>query len=140
MKLSTIYVIVRDIEKSTDFYRKLLQEEPLYHNDDRWVQFSNYIALYNKYYDYKFINEKSSERFNEAYIKDFVADKGVPENNIVIFNFEVENLFFEYKRLKDLEIGDVSDLMYVNVHMPYWYFNIIDPDGNVIEITGQYTQ
>lgn len=125
MKLSTIYVIVRDIEKSTDFYRKLLQEEPIYHNDERWVQFSNFIALYNKNYDKKFINDKSSERFNEAYIKDFAADKGVPENNIVIFNFEVENLFFEYKRLKDLEIGDVSDLMYVNVHMPYWYFNII---------------
>lgn len=140
MKLSTIYVIVKDIEKSTEFYRKLLQEEPLYNNDDRWVQFSNFIALYNKNYDKKFINDKSSERFNEAYIKDFVADKGVPENNIVIFNFEVENLGFEYKRLKDLEIGEVSDLMYVNVHMPYWYFNIIDPDGNVIEITGQYTQ
>lgn len=140
MKLSTIYVIVKDIEKSTNFYRKLLQEEPLYNNDDRWVQFSNFIALYNKNYDKKFINDKSSERFNEVYIKDFVADKGVPENNIVIFNFEVENFVFEYKRLKDLEIGEVSDLMYVNVHMPYWYFNIIDPDGNVIEITGQYTQ
>ncbi len=140
MKLSTIYVIVKDIEKSTKFYRKLLQEEPLYNNDDRWVQFSNFIALYNKNYDKKFINDKSSERFNEVYIKDFVADKGVPENNIVIFNFEVENLVFEYKRLKDLEIGEVSDLMYVNVHMPYWYFNIIDRDGNVIEITGQYTQ
>lgn len=101
---------------------------------------SNFIALYNKNYDKKFINDKSSERFNEVYIKDFVADKGVPENNIVIFNFEVENLVFEYKRLKDLEIGEVSDLMYVNVHMPYWYFNIINPDGNVIEITGQYTQ
>lgn len=27
--------------------------------------------------------------------------------------------------------------MYVNVHMPYWYFNIIDPDGNTLEITGK---
>ena len=76
MKLSTIYIIVKDIEKSTEFYRKLLQEEPLYNNDDRWVQFSNFIALYNKDYDKKFINDKSSERFNESYIKDFVADKG----------------------------------------------------------------
>ncbi|MBQ9673007.1 MAG: VOC family protein [Ruminococcus sp.] len=140
MKLSTIYIIVKDIEKSTEFYRKLLQEEPLYNNDDRWVQFSNFIALYNKDYDKKFINDKSSERFNESYIKDFVADKGTLENNIVIFNFEVEDLFVEYKRLKDLEIGKVSDLMYVNVHMPYWYFNIIDPDGNLIEITGKYKQ
>lgn len=28
--------------------------------------------------------------------------------------------------------------MYVNVHMPYWYFNIFDPDGNALEITGKY--
>ena len=44
----------------------------------------------------------------------------------------------EYKRLKDLNIGEVSDIMYVNVHMPYYYFNIIDPDGNILEITGNY--
>lgn len=30
--------------------------------------------------------------------------------------------------------------MYVNVHMPYWYFNIVDSDGNVLEITGEYEQ
>lgn len=28
--------------------------------------------------------------------------------------------------------------MYVNVHMPYWYFSIIDSDGNTLEITGKY--
>lgn len=36
-----------------------------------------------------------------------------------------------------LILGKVSDLMYVNIHMPYWYFNIEDPDGNIIEITGK---
>lgn len=28
-------------------------------------------------------------------------------------------------------------MMYVNVYMPYWYFNVIDPDGNTFEITGE---
>ena len=42
----------------------------------------------------------------------------------------------EYERLKEANIGEISELMYVNVHMPYWYFNIIDPDGNTLEITG----
>ena len=46
----------------------------------------------------------------------------------------------EYERLKMANIGEVSELMYVNVHMPYWYFNIIDPDGNTLEITGEYEQ
>lgn len=140
MKLGTVYIIVNDIEKSINFYRKLLQEEPLYNNDNRWVQFSNFIALYNRAYDKKYIDNKSNESFNQAYIKAFSADKGKDYNNIVIFNFEVEDLADEYKRLKDLRIGEVSDLMFVNVHMPYWYFNIIDPNGNVIEITGKYKQ
>lgn len=60
------------------------------------------------------------------------------KNNIVIFNFEVDDLKAEYQRIKGLSIGEVSEILYVNVHMPYYYFNIIDPDGNVLEITGNY--
>ena len=37
-----------------------------------------------------------------------------------------------------MSIGEVSDILYVNVHMPYYYFNLIDPDGNTLEITGNY--
>lgn len=49
MVLGMTYIFVSDIKKSIDFYRKLLQEESLKANDDRWVQFSNKIALYNKF-------------------------------------------------------------------------------------------
>ncbi|MCM1132584.1 MAG: VOC family protein [Ruminococcus flavefaciens] len=138
MKLCTVYIMVNDIEKSVDFYRQLLQEEPLYSNDDRWVQFSNHIALYNYRYDKKIMEGDSSGNFSQTYIEDFNKSKENPKNDIVVFNFETEDLKKEYQRLKNLNIGEVSDLMYVNVHMPYWYFNITDPDGNVIEITGQY--
>ena len=79
-----------------------------------------------------------SERFNQAYIDDFYKDTGAPKNNLVVFNFEVEDLKSEYERINALNIGEVSELMYVNVHMPYWYFNVIDPDGNTLEITGKY--
>ncbi len=140
MKLDTVYIIVNDIEKSTAFYTKLLQEKPLYQNDDRWVQFSNHIALYNSTYDKKIMENKPNDNFNKAYIENFNEDKGIPKNNIVVLNFEVEDLKYEYMRLKNLCIGKISELMYVNIHMPYWYFNIIDPDGNVIEITGKYGQ
>ena len=138
MTLGTMYIFVGNLEKSVEFYKLLLQEEPLYTNDDRWVQFSNKIALYNKAYDEKIIGREASERFNQAYIDDFYKSNGTLKNNLVVFNFEVDDLKYEYQRLKNLNIGDVSELMYVNVHMPYWYFNIIDPDGNVLEITGQY--
>lgn len=138
MVLGTTYIYVKDLKKSMDFYSKLLQENPLKANDDRWVQFSNKIALYNKVYDAKIIGKEPSERFNQAYIDDFYKDTGIPKNNLVVFNFEVDDLKEEYERLKKANIGDISELMYVNVHMPYWYFNIIDPDGNTLEITGKY--
>lgn len=138
MTLGTTYIFVSDIKKSVEFYSKLLQEEPIYANDDRWVQFSNKIALYNKAYDAKIIGKEPDERFNQAYINDFYKDTGMPKNNLVVFNFEVDDLKGEYARLKKLNIGEVSQLMYVNVHMPYWYFNIFDPDGNTLEITGKY--
>ncbi|MCI9446306.1 MAG: VOC family protein [Lachnospiraceae bacterium] len=138
MVLGTTYIFVADIKKSVDFYSKLLQEEPKKANDGRWVQFSNKIAMYNKAYDAEIIGTEPSERFNQAYIDDFYRDTGVPKNNLVVFNFDVEDLKSEYERLKRLDIGKVSELMYVNVHMPYWYFNIVDPDGNTLEITGKY--
>ena len=140
MTLGTMYIFVGNLEKSVEFYKLLLQEEPLYTNDDRWVQFSNKIALYNKAYDEKIIGREPSEKFNQAYLDDFYKSTGTPKNNLVVFNFVVDDLKSEYQRLKNLNIGDVSELMYVNVHRPYWYFNIIDPDGNVLEITGRYEQ
>lgn len=138
MTLGRVYIYVNDLKKSIDFYSKLLQEKPLKLNDDRWVQFSNKIALYNKLYDAKIIGQEPSERFNKAYIDEFFRDVGEMKNNLVVFNFEVDDLKIEYDRLKELNIGEVSEMMYVNVHMPYWYFNIIDPDGNTLEITGKY--
>ena len=140
MTLGTMYIYVGNLDKSIEFYRLLLQEEPLYANDDRWVQFGNKIALYNKAYDEKIIGREPSEKFNQAYLDDFYKSNGTPKNNLVVFNFVVDDLKSEYQRLKNLNIGDVSELMYVNVHRPYWYFNIIDPDGNVLEITGRYEQ
>ena len=49
MKLSTVYLCVNDMETSLNFYRLLLQKEPLYCNDDRWAAFDcgGQLALYN---------------------------------------------------------------------------------------------
>ena len=140
MKLGTTYICVDDMEKSFKFYKLLLQKEPLYCNDDRWIAFDceNQIALYNKKYDENLLKNSSEIHFNQAYIDDFHKEDGCKKNNIVIFNFEVENLKREYERIKALNIGEVSEIMYVNVHMPYYYFNVIDPDGNILEITGNY--
>ena len=63
MTLGTMYIFVGDVKKSIEFYKLLLQEEPWHANDDRWVQFSNKIALYNKAYDEKIIDQEPNERF-----------------------------------------------------------------------------
>lgn len=136
MKLGTTYICVKDMNKSMNFYELLLQSKPIYVNDDRWVTFDcgNSISLYNKEFDEKLLEKANGERFNKAYIDDFYKEDLDKKNNIIILNFEVENLESEYERLKSLNIGEVSKMMYVNVHLPYWYFNIIDPDGNILEI------
>ena len=40
----------------------------------------------------------------------------------------------EYNRIKQLNICKMSEIMYVNITEPYYYFNIFDPEGNTIEI------
>ena len=140
MRLETVYICVGDMEKSLCFYKQLLQREPSYCNEDRWVVFDcGYpLALYNKKYDEKLIEETSEGCFNQEYIDDFFTDDSCQKNNIVVFNFVVDDLNKEYQRLKKLNIGEVSKIMYVHIHMPYYYFQITDPDGNVLEITGEY--
>lgn len=141
MRLGTTYICVEDIDQSLEFYRLFLGKEPAHANDNRWITFhsGNSLSLYNKKYDEKLIGEADQNRFNQAYIDDFTAETGEKKNNVIILNFEVEDLKAEYERIKGLGIGEVSDMMYVNVHHPYWYFNVIDPDGNVLEVTGHYS-
>ena len=140
MRLGTAYICVADMETSLHFYKMLLQMEPSHCNDDRWIAFDcgNQLALYNKKYDEELMKESNEVHFNQAYIDDFFKEDECKMNNIVIFNFEVEDLKSEHHRIRSLGIGEVSEIMYVNVHRPYYYFNVTDPDGNILEITGNY--
>lgn len=110
MRLGTTYICVKDMKKSLDFYEKLLQSKPVYANDERWVTFDcgNSISLYNKRYDEKLLKKANKECFNQAYIDDFYNEDTEKKNNIIILNFETENLELEYERLKMLNIGEVS--------------------------------
>lgn len=138
MRLATTYICVKDIEKSLYFYKTLLNQEPLYCNDNRWITFDcgNYLSLYNEQYDLDLIENKlDHNKFNQAY-RETLLQEEIRHNDIVVFNFEVDDLRQEYQRLKALQIGELSEMYYVNIHIPYWYFTIKDPDGNILEITG----
>lgn len=138
MKLISAYIETEDFNKSINFYKKILQIEPIVFCENRWVEFElgNKIALYNKKFDEQKIKDNSNieENYNKAYIDDFNSKKSDKKNNIVTFNFYTENLKDEYERIKKLKICDVSEVMYVNIVEPYYYFNVSDPDGNLLEI------
>ena len=138
MELISTYIETENFNKSINFYKKILQIEPIVFCENRWVEFEvgNKIALYNKKFDEQKIkgNSNIQENYNKAYIDDFNSKKSDIKNNIVTFNFYTENLKDEYERIKQLKICDVSEVMYVNIVEPYYYFNISDPDGNLLEI------
>lgn len=57
-----------------------------------------------------------------------------------VLNFWTEDLKEEMKRITKLNISDkLTGIKYVNNVRPYYYFQLTDPDDNVIEITGRYT-
>jgi lactoylglutathione lyase len=111
---------------------------------NRWAQFNfdgKCIALYSCDYDNQML-ERGSDldlHYNQQYITYFKERKIHYGNNMVL-NFWVENLNEEYSRIKALMIGKVSEIMYINISSPYYFFVIDDPDGNTIEITGSYTE
>ena len=141
LRLACTYLKVENMEKSINFYKALLEIEPTFTNSNRWVMFNcgNNLALYNRYYDIDMINKNDDldVHFNKAYL-DFVQSEQSKSGNSFILNFGVEDLYKEYNRIKKLGIGEVSEIMYVNITMPYYFFMINDPDGNVIEIAGNY--
>ncbi|MCK8058167.1 MULTISPECIES: VOC family protein [unclassified Fusibacter] len=143
LNLGSTYLIVKDMEQSIAFYEALLQMKASVLRYDRWTEFNfsgHCIALLNPKYDEELIDSKSDVQvhYNRAYIE-HLRRKTVYGNNIVL-NFYIDDLNEEYKRIKELNIGKLSDIMYINISSPYYHFIVDDPDGNTIEITGSYTE
>ncbi|MDR1687982.1 MAG: hypothetical protein LBS21_05145 [Clostridiales bacterium] len=63
-----------------------------------------------------------------------------PNTHKFVLNFWDEDLRSEYERVKSLNISDnLTKIKYVYNVSPYYYFQLTDPDDNVIEVTGAYT-
>ena len=57
----------------------------------------------------------------------------------IVLNFWDEDWRKEYIRLKELDISDnITKIKYVCNISPYYYFQMTDPDGNIIEVTEEY--
>ena len=137
MKLYSTYIETDKFDEVVEFYEKIFQTKGNIYTKNRWIEFDfgNKLAIYNRLYDEEKIrNEDLKDCYNDEYIKNFNIDRGEKKNNIVTFNFYTSNLKEEYERIKKLNICNMSEIMYVNITEPYYYFNIFDPEGNTIEI------
>lgn len=142
LRLGSTYLKTKDMEESIRFYTGLLGMKPTAQNFDRWAQFDFYdqcIALWNPEYDKR--RMASGECLEGIYSENYITYErhaNIVYGNNVVLNFYVEDLKAEHERIKELGIGEVSPIMFMNVAMPYYLFVLIDPDGNEIEVTGQY--
>ena len=137
MELYSTYIETDKFDEVVEFYEKIFQTKGNVYTKNRWIEFDfgNKLAIYNRLYDEEKIrNEDLKDCYNDDYIKNFNIDRGEKKNNIVTFNFYTSNLKEEYERIKKLNICNMSEIMYVNITEPYYYFNIFDPEGNTIEI------
>ncbi len=103
-KSSTISIPVKDLDKASDWYKKLLNIE-------------NTIAPVPGLLEFK-INETT-------WIQLFVSEKIVPAENTM--RFEVSNIEAEHKRLKSF-ISEIMKVEYIEGVVAYFDFE--DLDGN----------
>ena len=120
LHLGSIYLMVKDFQKSIDFYEKFLSMRVSTINPDKFAEF---------YFD-----NKNISLMNEANFPGH--DYSGSGDNKFVLNFYIEDLQLEYDRVKSLNIGRVTEIK--QAHPMYWFFHLLDPDDNYIEITGGY--
>jgi lactoylglutathione lyase len=143
MHLGSVYLVVKDFNKSVDFYENLLEVKVSTKNMERFAQFKfegHNISIMNGYFD----NQNPELTIHRGqYVEEFdnlVAIAEAENTHKFVFNFWTEDLEKERERLSNINISHlVTEIKYVNNVMPYYYFQVADPDGNVIEVTGSYT-
>nr|WP_288826529.1 VOC family protein [uncultured Clostridium sp.] len=142
MHLGSIYLIVNNFAKSIDFYEKILQIPVTKQNMNRFAMFmfeGNCISLMNGHFD---IDNPDKVIHKGEYKNSFDNMKEMalaPNTHKFVLNFWTEDLQKELERIKDLDITDnLTKIKYVCNVMPYYYFQFSDPDGNIVEVTGDY--
>ncbi|MCM1246114.1 MAG: helix-turn-helix domain-containing protein [Roseburia sp.] len=122
LHLGSIYLVVKDFEKSVRFYEKFFNTEV-----------ANRCQSGNKFVEFH-IDNKCLSLMNEDNIEGHHTLLDSPYK--FVQNYWVEDLLMEYERVRSLNIGKVSDIL--EAYPTYHYFHLIDPDNNVIEVTGGY--
>ena len=144
MNWGSIYLVVKDFDKSLDFYEKVLDMKVSATNGKRFAMFNNpglNLCLMNGYYDEQFPEQKETRGPSYDEYDNMSKIANSTNTKKVFINLGVEDLDKEYQRILDLGIGiNMTPIRYINAFSPYWYFTFMDPDGNPIEITGGHKE
>lgn len=120
----SVYLVVKDFEKSVSFYEKLLGITA----DNRCQTGNQFVEFY--------VDNKCIALMNEKNISGHCTDLESPYK--FVQNYWVEDLLTEYRRLRRIAIGEMTTILEANPS--YYYFHLTDPDHNVIEITGSFPE
>ncbi|HEY8392357.1 MAG TPA: VOC family protein [Capillibacterium sp.] len=143
MHFGSIYLVVNDFEKSIAFYEKLLEMPVTSKNMNRFAVFAfegHNTALMNGHFDAEHPDKVVRKGDYNDLFDDLEKIALAPNTRKFVLNFWTEDLRKEHERINALHISEtVTNIKYVCNVSPYYYFQLTDPDGNVIEVTGAYT-
>lgn len=142
MKYGSVYLVVKDFDKAVFFYEKILDMNVSRTNGKRFAIFNMdglNLCIMNGRFDSK--NSAEIKRIGEYYGR-YDDTNAIAENENsrkVFINLNVNNLQDEYERISSLGIAtELTPIRFIEYVSPYWYFTFMDPDGNPIEVTGEY--
>jgi catechol 2,3-dioxygenase-like lactoylglutathione lyase family enzyme len=119
-------LLVEDIQKSTAFYKDLLDLEILFDWKDM-VVFKNRLAIH-----------QADKLKPENITKNFIQPGKQGRNNVIVYlELEHEEITSYFKRLQNENV----DVIHGIVHLPWQsLFRIYDPDGYIVEIGSQIVE
>jgi lactoylglutathione lyase len=116
-----LYLIVKNFSKSLRFYEKLLNKRAT-------------VLGCNHFAEFRFDDKCWLSIMNERHFPDH--DTAMASNHKFALNLWIKDLEQEHRRIINLHIGPTTEIMHP--HSNYYFFNVIDPDKNIVEITGEY--
>ncbi|MCL2592398.1 MAG: helix-turn-helix domain-containing protein [Defluviitaleaceae bacterium] len=120
LRLGSIYLITKNMQKAIQFYEKLLS-----------MRASTRHPVFAEF----FFDNHCIALMDEARLSGHDYSRKGDSDYKFVLNFYVQDLIVEHYRVKNLNIGEVTEIMQSNPN--YYFFHLKDPDGNVVEITGQ---
>ena len=136
MKLNHVTLVVRDIEKSKQFYKGILGFEPGFEKEISGEQYSKVTGYPNLKLKFAVLKIPNSDVIIE--LAQFINPNPRINNDFRHIAFEVDDVDGFYKRFKEKKVRTISEPVLISGQgagldgKKFFYFK--DLDGNLIEI------